>query len=365
MLLGKLIDRLLPAMPGTALLVRGAPGIGKTEAALARIKNEGHATAKFIAAQETPESVAGFLWIDQSTNSCQYLPPRRLRNIQGEMGKNKVGVVIIDEYKSGERMTHNSLQQLIREHEVGDWVAGGKMYVIALTNRDEDRANTIRLSAPTINRFVQIEVEADFEFWSNWAGTVGIKENRIHPDVLGFLRAIFIGGEGLKSDKAKEYAKNKDLLFCSPAPKDESSFPTPRSWELASDVLTKFPGEDGTFILEVLSGCVGGGAAHEFIQWQKIGKKAHEVVERILNGHKVPSMDVGMTFFVNTQIASAYARNAKGTADHVTKYLADIESEYAMWLINDLASISDKITKTSDWMKVVMKHKKVAIAGKR
>lgn len=371
MLLGKLPE-VLRRKPGTALLVKGGPGMGKTEVVMDVYRRAAdHAVAKFVAAQETPESVSGFLWIDQGAGDCSYKPQRRLRTLNEAMKAGQKGVLVIDEYKSGDRMVHNALQQLTREHEVGDWIAAGDLYVVALTNREEDRANTIRLSAPAVNRFEQITVEADFNFWRDWAAQEGLKSGpagkspRVHPDVLAFLSAIQVGGEALKSDneKGKEYAKDKALLFCSPAPRTEEAFPTPRSYEIASDILYKFEGFDDETVHELLSGCIGEGAAHEFGAWRRVGREAQEHVEGIMNG-KFPkkSFDVGMQFFVNSLLTARYAQGPAQSAGPVVRYIAEIESEYAILLIGDLARIDSRLSKEKDWAKVIQRHKGVAFA---
>ena len=366
MKLGQL-PNVIRKMPGTAVLVKGGPGIGKTEVVQDTFHDAKVPYAKFVAAQETPESVTGFLWVDPVKQSCQYFAQRRLRDLDAIWDKdpNAVCGVIIDEFKGGDRMTHNSLQQFIREHQVGDWLAKGKMYVVALTNREEDRANVVRLTAPMVNRFVQIDVEHDFDYWRTWASTKGMMKNKVHPDIIGWLSAIFVGGEGLKTEKGKEFAKEKSLLFCSPSPKDESPFPTPRSHEMASDVLYKFHNEDDNLVRELVSGCLGFGAAVEFMAWRKVGKEARNIVEEILNGRTVRTLDIGMQFFVNSQLTAEYARKTDHAAGPIVKYLAELESEYAMLLCHDLAAISDKVTRDKGWIKVVEKHKKVALAGKR
>ena len=373
MLLGRYVKDVLPARPGTALLVKGGPGIGKTEATLDFYRSASDwVVAKFVAAQETPESVAGFLWIDAQDGSCTYKPQRRLKFLNDQMKAGKKALLVIDEFKGGDRMVHNALQQLVREHEVGDWIAAGDMYVIALTNREEDRANVVRLTAPMVNRFEQINVEPDFDYWRNWSSTVGLKSkasgkghSRVHPDIIAWLSAIMVGGARLKSDKAKEWAKDKNLLFCSPAPKGEEAFPTPRSHEIASDNIYAFGTSDEEFLREMLEGCIGTGPSFEFCAWLRVGKEAEQHVDQVLNGKSLPGLDVGMQFFVNSQLTSKYAQDTKKVAGPLTKYLSEMESEYAMLLINDLAQISDAITKEKDWMKVVQKHRKVALAGKR
>jgi hypothetical protein len=370
MKLGQL-PKVLAAKPGTALLVKGSPGVGKTEVVLDYYTRQiaDHAVVKFVAAQETPESVTGFLWINPTSGTCEYLPQRRLKALNEAMKAGKKGVLVIDEYKSGDRMVHNALQQLTREHEVGDWIAAGDLYVVALSNREEDRANAIRLSAPAVNRFEQITVEADFDFWRGWAATEGLKPRpgkspRVHPDILGWLSAIFIGSQSLKTSEAKEWAKDKNLLFCSPAPKGEEAFPTPRSHEIASDILYKFDGEDEDFVRELLSGSIGTGPAFELMAWRKIGKEAQRHVDSIMAGKKVPSFDVGMQFFVQTALTARLAQDPKGAVGPLVKYIADIESEYGIMMISDCAKVAAKeLQNAPGWADVVKKHRKVALAG--
>lgn len=370
MKLGQL-PRVLQEKPGTALMVKGGPGVGKTEVVLDYYGSlPDHFVVKFVAAQETPESVTGFLWLNQQTGNCEYLPQRRLKALNDAMKQGKKGVLIIDEYKSGDRMVHNALQQLVREHEVGDWIAAGDMYVVALTNREEDRANVVRLTAPTINRMEQITVEADFGFWRDWASTKGLEKRpgkrfpRIHPDILAWLSAMYVGGAAMKSTEAKEWAKDKALLFCSPAPKTEEAFPTPRSHEIASDVLYKFAGEDDSLIHELLAGCIGEGPAYECMAWRKVGLEAEKHVEGVLAGKSVPSLEIGMQFFVNSSLTAKLAQDPKKVAGPLVKYLAQIESEYAIMLISDTTKVAGKeIQSAPGWMDVVKKHRKVALAG--
>jgi hypothetical protein len=358
------LPRLIRGKPGTALLVRGGPGIGKTEVTTSELTDEGTPFRKFVAAQETPESVTGFLWVDQQDKSCSYFPQRRLSDLSKvwEADPKAKAVLVIDEFKGGDRMVHNALQQLVREHEVGDWVAKGQLYVIALTNREEDRANVTKLSAPMIGRLIQVTVDADFDFWRGWASSKGVPSGKVHTDIAAWLDAMFIGNMALKTDKGKEWAKSKDLLFCSPSPSDESPYPTPRSHEMASDVLTKFEGEDDDFLRETVAGAIGMGPAIELMAWRKVGKEASHFVEEVLNGKSVKGLDVGMTFFVNTQLTAKYAKDPTKTSGPIVKYLAESEAEYAFLMCHDLAKISGAVAKHKDWSKVREKHKDVSFA---
>jgi hypothetical protein len=88
------------------------------------------------------------------------------------------------------------------------------------------------------NRFVHIDFETDFEDWAAWAVIADI-----HPLVHAFLRL------------------RRDLLLDTRLM--DRGFPTPRSWEMASDAVKIFG--DASKVLDVLIGIVGEGAAMEFI----------------------------------------------------------------------------------------------------
>ena len=123
--------------------------------------------------------------------------------------------------------------------------------IIAAGNRATDRAVVFRMPSALINRFVHLDFEADFEDWRDWSIS-----RKIHPLVLGFL------------------STRPELLFKMDKP--DKPFPTPRSWEMVSDILDKF--KSSKDCRDVILGTIGEGASMEFL-----GYCDNSISEEIIN----------------------------------------------------------------------------------
>lgn len=150
------------------------------------------------------------------------------------------GILFFDELNSAPPLVQASLYQLTLDRRVGEYVLPEKWRILAAGNRAEDSSITFRMPAALSNRFVHLDYEVDFDDWRKWA-----VDSDIHPLVLGFL------------------STRQELLFN--MEKAEKGFPTPRSWEMVSDLLRSFGvAKDAQ---DILVGTVGEGASIEFIAY--------------------------------------------------------------------------------------------------
>jgi hypothetical protein len=120
---------------------------------------------------------------------------------------------------------------------VGEYVLPEKWRILAAGNRSEDASITFRMPAALANRFVHLDFEVDFDDWRKWA-----VDSDIHPLVLGFL------------------STRQELLFN--MSQTDRGFPTPRSWEMVSDVVKTTGTAAG--VHDIVLGTVGEAAAIEF-----------------------------------------------------------------------------------------------------
>jgi hypothetical protein len=130
------------------------------------------------------------------------------------------------------------------DRRLGEYLLPEDWSVIAASNRQEDRAGAHRLISPLLNRFVHLDLEVSHDDWQDWAVQAGIA-----PEVRSFLRY------------------RPALLFAFDPSTNQRSFPTPRSWEFVSQVLTPTPAD---LLHAVVSGCVGEGPAAEFVGFCKM-----------------------------------------------------------------------------------------------
>jgi hypothetical protein len=113
---------------------------------------------------------------------------------------------------------------------------------------------------PLANRFLHLEMRADFTAWQNWA-----VNKAIHKDVVGYL----------------SFAKQD--LYEFDAKSSSRAFATPRSWCFVSDLLNDENDTDSDTLFNLISGAVGEGLAVKFAAHRKIAGRMPEPSD-ILSG---------------------------------------------------------------------------------
>ena len=103
------------------------------------------------------------------------------------------------------------------------------------------------MPTPLANRFVHLEIRVDAKDWCAWAAANGIA-----PEVLFFI----------------EY--EPELLHQFHPESKEHAFPSPRSWEFASNILKHRNGLDPATERALFRGTVGEAAAVEFTAFLKV-----------------------------------------------------------------------------------------------
>lgn len=213
----------------------GPPGIGKSSIVQTIARERNLPVVDLRASLLDPTDLRGIPAIEGGR--AVWCPPAFLPR-EGELP----GVLFLDEINAAPPMVQASLYQLVLDRRVGEYVLPDGWWIVAAGNRQQDRAVTFRMSSALANRFVHIELEPDVDDWREWA--IG---RRLDPLVVSFV--------GVRPK----------LLWQEPA--DTAAYPTPRSWEMASDVMRTFGGHKAC--ADVLPGIVGTGAAVEFAAYVK------------------------------------------------------------------------------------------------
>jgi hypothetical protein len=149
-------------------------------------------------------------------------------------------------------MVQASLYQLVLDRKVGEYVLPEGWWIVAAGNRQKDRAVTFRMSSALSNRFVHLELDVDVSDWRAWA-----LKHDIYPMVVAFI--------GYKPALLRE------------DPSESAAFPTPRAWEILSDVIKKFGGIKECS--DIIPGIVGPGAATEFAAFVKRALNMRQIEE--------------------------------------------------------------------------------------
>jgi AAA domain (dynein-related subfamily) len=167
------LDRLITNDLKISTMIWGAPGIGKSS-----IVNQ-IATAhqlEFIdirLSQLAPTDLRGLPVAEDGVS--KWFPPEFLP----QRGK---GILFLDEINMAPPAMQGMAQQLILDRRVGSYLVPDEWFVWAAGNRKEDRAGVFEMPAPLANRFLHLQVEADFESFKAYA--LG---EQIHEQIIAFL----------------------------------------------------------------------------------------------------------------------------------------------------------------------------------
>jgi hypothetical protein len=243
----------------------GPPGIGKSEVVAEIAEELGGLVIDLRMAQMEPTDIRGIPFFNKDLGKMDWAPPVDLPD-QELASQYPLIVLFLDEMNSAPPAVQAAGYQLVLNRRVGKYVLPDNVVIVAAGNRDSDKGVTYRMPMPLANRFLHLEMRADFTSWQNWAVNKGI-----HKDVVGYL----------------SFAKQDLYEFDSKS--SSRAFPTPRSWCFVSDLL-KDEEVDTDTLFNLVSGAVGEGLAVKFMAHRKVAGKMPEPSD-ILSG-KVKDLQV-------------------------------------------------------------------------
>ena len=232
----------------------GPPGIGKSEV-VAEIAHEMKgAIIDLRMAQMEPTDIRGIPYFNKEIGKMDWAPPVDLPD--EEFAKQyPIVVLFLDEMNSASPAVQAAGYQLILNRRVGKYILPDNVVIVAAGNRDSDKGVTYRMPMPLANRFIHLEMRADFTSWQNWA-----VDQKIHKDVVGYL----------------SFAKQDLYDFDSKS--SSRAFATPRSWCFVSDLLQD-EGMDTDTQFNLIAGAVGEGLATKFAAHRRMAGKMPEPSE--------------------------------------------------------------------------------------
>ena len=185
-----------------SIMIWGAPGIGKSSIVAQTAAKHEFGFIDVRLSQLAPTDLRGLPVPDNKRQMSRWYPPEFLP-------RDGRGILFLDELNMAPPAMQGVAQQLILDRRVGNYVVPDGWFVWAAGNRKEDRAAVFDMPAPLANRFVHLEVGADFESFKNYALERGLNER-----IIAFL------------------AFRPTLLHkLNP---HQPAWPSPRSWEMAS-----------------------------------------------------------------------------------------------------------------------------------
>ena len=314
-----LIDQRVP------LHIWGACGVGKSQIVSQVAKDLNWQFLDVRAVQLDPVDLRGLPRI--TNDQAEWVPPKFLPT-SGE------GILFLDELTSAPQMTQAGCYQLVLDRKLGEYTLPEGWVVIAAGNPASERGVHFSMPRPLRNRFVHLELEPDFEDWSKWALKAAIR-----PEILAFLRF------------------KPTLLHDADVTSDVNAWPTPRSWEMASSVLTGFAKRQnggsavGSSEIEaqLLEGTIGKAATIELVAFLRLFRQLPSVQEILLNPDTAPVPDEP-----SARIAIATALGRVLTDHSIPKgmrYLDRLPAELRVLAMRDAAVRDRAITYTPEFVR--------------
>ncbi len=190
------------------LHIWGACGVGKSQIVAQVAADLDLQFLDIRAVQLDPVDLRGLPRI--LADQTEWVPPKFLPTTGA-------GILFLDELTSAPQMTQAGCYQLVLDRRLGEYVLPEGWVVIAAGNPASERGVHFAMPRPLRNRFVHLNLEPDIQDWCRWAVRAGVR-----PEIIAYLRF------------------KPALLHDAEATSDANAWPTPRSWEMASSVLSGF-----------------------------------------------------------------------------------------------------------------------------
>ena len=173
------------------------------------------------------------------------------------------------------------------------------------------------------NRLLHIEVEGSFKPWKAWAIASGINDK-----VIGFL------------------SFRQSYLMGFDSSSDDLAFPTPRAWEMVSNILNSVS-DNVEDMYSLIAGVVGSGVAVEFRTWAKVYKDLPDV-EDIFDGKMPPMPKNTDAMYALTAAMTCYARDHKIDLSRIAnsiRYADNMPPDFSVVLLKDYMYIDKDFKK--------------------
>lgn len=318
-----------------SVMLWGSPGVGKSQGVRQIATEIAERTGKRVEITDVrlllfnPVDLRGIPTANSDKTLAVWLKPKIFQMDESE---DVVNILFLDEISAAPQSVQAAAYQITLDRTVGEHRLPENCIVIAAGNRVTDRSVAYTMPKALANRLCHIEISADSKSWHSWAVSAGI--NSI---VLGFL----------------DY--NPSMLMKFDNVTDTHSFPTPRSWEMVSNILNHVS-ENITEVFPLIVGCIGDTAAYELRTWSEIYRMVPKM-ETIFKGEYVgvPTRPE-ILFAVSSQIAVyAHKHCSEIEINNAVNYAAQLPVEFRNRIFTDLLQIKkirkqlSKIAIYDDW----------------
>ena len=318
-----------------SVMLWGAPGVGKSQGIRQVAKEIADKTGKKVEITDVrlllfnPIDLRGIPTANEDKTLAIWLKPKIF---QMDESDDVINILFLDEISAAPQSVQAAAYQITLDRTVGEHRLPDNCIVIAAGNRVTDRSVAYAMPKALANRLCHIEIVSDSKSWHDWAITAGV--NRV---VLGFL----------------DY--NPSMLMQFDSVTDGLAFPTPRSWEMVSNILNHVS-ENISEVYPLIIGCIGADAAYELRSWSEIYSEIPDV-ETVFEGKAVSIPNRPEILFALSSDITAYAieHHSDGEIRNAVSYVVGLPPEFKNRIFTDFLKIKgihkvlSRIRDYDDW----------------
>lgn len=289
----------IPFREFPSVMLWGPPGVGKSQGVREIAKEIEKQTRKEVHITDVrlllfnPVDLRGIPTANEDKTLAVWLKPQIF---QMDDSEDVINILFLDEITAAPTSVQAAAYQITLDRTVGEHKLPENCIVIAAGNRVTDRSVAYNMPRALANRLCHFEIKEDINAWHDWA-----VKNAIHPFVTGYIE--YNMGGLLKADGM------------------ELAFPTPRSWEMVSNILN-YVSDEISAVYPMIVGCIGENAGNLFRTWTEIYANLPSL-ERIFNEGEG---DIPKEREVHIALKSAMVDYAR---KHPSKEMVDASIEYS------------------------------------
>ena len=324
-----------------SVMLWGPPGIGKSQAVRQIAAKIEAGSGKKVTVTDVrlllfnPIDLRGIPVASEDKTLAVWLKPKIFQMDESE---DVVNILFLDEISAAPQSVQAAAYQITLDRVVGEHRLPDNCIVLAAGNRVTDKSVSFKMPKALANRLLHLEIEGNFESWRSWAVRAGV-----NPKVLGYLTF------------------RNERLFGFDAASDDLAFPTPRSWEMVSEILNHVTDDVGA-VYPMIAGLIGGSAALDFRTWCRVYSELPDMKE-IFEGKKakVPHGPEAMYALVSsmTGYASEHRRDPIAIG-HSLEYAKRLPADFAELLVINYRGLEEDY---EEFLKTVPEY--VDFGGKR
>ena len=310
-----LIETGTPFCNFLSVMLWGPPGVGKSQGVREVTKEIERRTGKKVVLTDVrlllfnPVDLRGIPTANEDKTLAVWLKPKIF---QMDESDGVVNILFLDEISAAPPSVQAAAYQITLDRTVGEHRLPGNCIVIAAGNRVTDKSVAYSMPRALANRLCHFEIKGDPGAWHDWAVRSGI-----HEFVVGYL----------------EY--NSVALLRADSSGTAPAYPTPRSWEMVSNILNTVS-DDLEEVYPMVIGCIGHMTASNFKTW--VGLYASmPSVEDIFVGREVGIPKAPELLIALRSAMVAYARRHpdQGMIDRSVSFACRLPWTFRVRLMRD------------------------------